>query len=98
MLFLVGGITGILAVLLSGTTVFCCLWPGIYFEFVVGILLIVRAVNMMNEDDFGPPTGLAVCQICFIPNLDIINLTLGIIALVMLGSIEAKQYYRRKGF
>ncbi|WP_193788975.1 DUF4339 domain-containing protein [Zavarzinella formosa] len=97
-MMLVGGILGILGAIAAGTTIFCCVWPGIYFEFVVGILLIVRAINMMNQDDHGPPTGLAICQICFILNGDPVNLTLGIIALVMLGSDEAKQYYRRKGF
>ncbi len=99
-LMLVGGILGLLyAVILGpGSAFLCCLSPFLYFELVVGILMIVRATNMMNQDDYGPPTGLAVCQICFILNGDPVNLTLGIIALVMLNSDEAKAYYRRRGF
>lgn len=97
-LFLVGGILGILISIGYGTTLICCLWPGVWFELVMSILLIIRGTNMMNADDQGPPTALAVCQICFILNGDVVNLILGIVAMVMINSVEAQQYYRRRGF
>jgi len=99
-MMLVGGILGLLTMLGVGASSigFCCFWPGVYFEIVVCILMIVRASNMMNRDDYGPPSGLAVCQICFILNLDVVNMVLGIVTLVLLGSDEAKAYYRRRGF
>lgn len=99
-MLLIGGILGLLAMLgaAASSVGVCCFWPGIYFELVVCILMIVRATNMMNADDLGPPKGLAICQICFILNVDVLNTVLGIVILVMLSGDEAVRYYRRKGF
>ena len=97
-MMLVGGILGILVFLLWASTCIGLIWPGVYFELVVSILLIVRAANMLNRDDQGPPRTLAVLQIICIINGDIINCVLGIVSLVMLNAPEVVTYYRRKGF
>lgn len=99
-MMLVGGILGLLAMLgaMASSWGVCCFWPGLYFEIVVCILMIVRATNMMNLDNLGPPKGLAICQICFVLNVDFLNMTLGIITLVMRSGDEATRYYRKKGF
>jgi len=99
-MMLVGGILGMIAMLsyLAATFCFILVWPGFYFEFVISILLIIRAINMLNKDDQGPPRTLAVLQIICIVNLDVINCVLGIIALVMLNAPEVVSYYRKKGF
>jgi hypothetical protein len=101
-MMLVGGILGVLTALGLGIaaipTVICCFWPGIYLELVVGILLIIRGVNMMNQDDQGPPRTLAILQILFILNLDIVNCVLGVVGLIMLNDPKVEEYYRRRGF
>jgi hypothetical protein len=99
-MLLVGGILGLLtmaAVALSSMGI-CCLWPGIYFEIVWGILALIRGINMLNQDDQGPPKTLAILQIICIVNADVINCILGIVCLVMLGDEQVRSYYRRRGF
>jgi GYF domain 2 len=99
-MMLVGGILGLITALSIslGSGFICCLWPGIYFEIVVGILMIIRGVNMMNQDNQGPPRTLAIMQIIFIVNGDIINCVLGIVSLIMLNDAKVQNYYLRKGF
>ena len=99
-MMLVGGILGLLLVLtyLPATMCIILVWPPIYLELVVGILMIIRGVNMMNQDDQGPPRTLAILQILFILNLDVINCVLGIVSLIMLNDPKVEEYYRRRGF
>jgi hypothetical protein len=97
-MMLVGGILAVLVFLSWAATCFGLIWPGIYFELVVGIMAIVRAANMLGRDDQGPPRTLAILQIICIINLDIINCVLGIVSLVMLNDPQVQSYYRRKGF
>ena len=97
-MMLVGGIVGILVFLTWASTCFGLLWPGVYFELVVGIMAIVRGASMLNQDDQPPPRGLAIMQIVCIINLDMINCVLGIVSLVMLNDPQVQDYYRRKGF
>ena len=99
-MMLVGGIIGLLNMLIvplaSGGI--CCLWPGVYFEIVVGILLLIRGINMMNQDDQGPPRTLAILQIICIVNGDVINCVLGIVSLIMLNDPNVETYYRKRGY
>ena len=99
-MFLVGGILGLLTMLGIGVgSVFvCCLWPGIYFEIVWAIMAIIRASNMLGRDDLPSPTALAVCQIICIVNGDVVNCVLGIVCLVMLNDPAVGQYYRRRNY
>ena len=99
-MMLVGGIIGLLNMLIIplATGGICCLWPGVYYEIVIGILLLIRGINMMNQDDQGPPRTLAILQIICIVNGDVINCVLGIVALVMLNDPKVQHYYLRKGF
>ena len=97
-MMLVGGILGVLTFLGWAATCFGLVWPGVYFELVVAILLIVRGSNMLNRDDQGPPRTLAILQIICIVNLDVINCVLGIVSLVMLNDPQVQAYYRKKGF
>lgn len=97
-MMLVGGILGLLVFLAWASTCFGLLWPGVYFEVVISIMAIIRGVNMMNQDDQGPPRGIAICLIICILNLDIVNCVLGIVCLVMLNDDQVRAYYRKKGF
>lgn len=99
-MMLVGGIIGLLMMLtyLPASMCFILAWPGFYFEIVVGILLIIRGVNMMNQDDQGPPRTLAILQIICIANLDVINCVLGIVSIIMLNDPKVEDYYRKRGF
>jgi hypothetical protein len=95
-MMLIGGILGLLFFLSTIWFAFC--WPGIYYEIVISILALIRGINMMNQDDQGPPRGIAICMIICIINLDVVNCVLGIVALVMLNDDQVRAYYRKKGF
>jgi len=101
-MMLVGGILGVLTALGLGIaaipTVICCFWPGIYFEAVVAVLFIIRGVNMLNQDDQGPPRTLAILQIICICNGDVVNCVLGIVSIIMLNDPNVEEYYRKRGF
>lgn len=100
LLYALGIIIYILAVAAAtlGVGLLCCLWPGIYVAAVFGILGLIRGINMLNQDDQGPPRTLAILQIICVVNGDIINCVLGIVSLVMLNDPQVRAYYRRKGF
>ena len=72
-MMLCGGIFGILVFLGFASTCIGLVWPGIYFELVIGILAIVRAANMLGRDDQGPPKTLAIMLILCIVNADFVN-------------------------
>ena len=95
---LVGGIWGILMFLGFAASCVGLLWPGIWYELVVGILAIIRASNMLGKDDQGPPRTLAILLIVCFVNLDVVACVLGIVCLVMLNDEQVKAYYRKKGF
>lgn len=96
---LVGGILACVGgagwTLLSGFG--CCLWPGLYYSIVMGIMAIVKGAELLGEKAHraGPPKGIAVMMIINIINMDMVNLTLGILVLVFLADEEVKDYFRR---
>jgi hypothetical protein len=97
---LVGGIWGVLF-FVSVLGLSCgvgLLWPGVWFELVVGILAIIRGSNMLGKNDQGPPRTLAILLIVCFVNLDVVAGVLGIVCLVMLNDEQVKAYYRKKGF
>jgi len=73
----------------------CCLWPGFYLAPVWGVFAIVRGAAMMNGHDWRvtPPTVLHVLQILLVLNFDVINLTLGIVGLVLSNHEPTRDYY-----
>jgi len=96
-----GGIYALVQTLamVLGSTLICCAWPGTYYALVVGILMIVRGANMLNnKDEGGPPRTLLILQIIMIVNFDMPNLVMGIVGMVMLGNDKVKEYYERRGF
>ena len=95
---LVGGIWGILWFLGFAASCVGLVWPGIWYELVIGILAIVRGANMLGKDDQGPPRTLAILLIVCFVNLDVVAGVLGIVCLVMLNDEQVKAYYRKKGF
>jgi hypothetical protein len=99
-MLLVGSILGLItmASVVLGSVFLCCLWPGIYFEIVWAILAMIRGINMLNQDDQGPPKTLCILQIIMIVNGDVINCILGIVSLVMISNEDVVDYYRKKGF
>jgi hypothetical protein len=99
-MMLVGGILAILfglAVPLSSGGI-CCFSPGPYYEIVVGILMIIRGVNMLNQDDQGPPRTLAILQIICLINFDLPNCVMGVVCLIMLNDPGVETYYRKRGY
>lgn len=97
-LLLGGGIYALLhalaSVLLSHLT--CCLWPGVYFALVWGVLAIIRGSAMLRQNDLHrSPKTLVILQIILIVNFDVINCVLGIISLILLSSPESRAYYDR---
>jgi predicted Zn finger-like uncharacterized protein len=96
---LVGGIFA--CVLSCSWTLFsgfvCCLWPGVYYGLVMGIMAIVRGANLLSEKAHRvtPPQGIAIMMIINIINSDVVNLTLGILVLVFLADEEVKDYFGR---
>jgi hypothetical protein len=83
-------------ILLSGLV--CCLWPGLYYDIVIGILLLIRGINMLNQDDQGPPRTLAILQIICIVNLDLANCVMGIVSLILLNDPKVQDDYARRGY
>ncbi|HZZ77928.1 MAG TPA: hypothetical protein VFE62_05395 [Gemmataceae bacterium] len=97
-MMLLGGIYAIfLAVVTTLASGFgCCLWPGIYYSIVMGILAIVKSTSLLGDKAHlsTPPTGMGVMMIINIINVDIINLVLGILILVFSSDDEVVDYMR----
>lgn len=77
-----------------GSMLGCCLWPGIWFGVVWGILAIVRGATLLGDGRQQNPHSLLVMQILQIVNLDVINLVLGILGLTFNSEREVKDSYR----
>jgi len=93
------GYIGFVGVLSMGMGFICCLWPGMYYQLVFGIMAIVRSSQMLgNRDVKGPPKGLCIMQIICIVNGDVTNCVLGIVGLVLLGQDDVRRWYTRRGF
>ncbi len=92
---LVLGLSLILAAVF-GTACFGCLYPGIYYSFVVGVLAIVKGSKLLGKNDRyeKAPQGIAVMQIINILACDIVNCVMGILILVFLSDPEVKAYYQ----
>ena len=95
---LVGDILAILNFLAVGASsgFVCCLWPGLYYGLVVGIMAIIKgaaliSVNAANET---PPKTIAIMQIVNIINFDIPNCVMGILTLVFLGDPEVVGFFK----
>lgn len=72
-----------------------CLWPGLYFGIVWGILAIIRGVNLLGDQwAYCEPRTLVIMQIIQVVNLDIVNLTMGIIGLVFLNDGEVRSAFK----
>jgi len=93
---LIGGIFAILVAigLGAGTIGKCCLWPGIYYSLVFGIIAIVRASAILGARGHMEklPTGLAIMHMVNIINGDVPNLVLGIIIMVFCNDEEVRGY------
>lgn len=93
-----GGIYAIVqaALLVLGSTGFCCLWPGTYFALVWGIMAIIRGAAITNDNDRGEaPRALLICQIITIINFDVVNMILGILGLVFLNEPDVDRHFAR---
>src|SRR5260370_20083625 len=95
---LIGGIYAILPFLAGGGVSYgiCCLWPGLYYALVVGILAIIKGSQLLGQDARlqEPPKTIAILMIIEIINLDIICTVLGIIILVFCGDPEVEDFFR----
>jgi len=96
-MLLAGGICAILNSLFFGifTAFACCVWPGLYFGVIWGILAIVRGAELLGGGwRSRDPHTLVVLQIIQIVNLDGINLILGIVGIVFLGDRAVHRGFR----
>ena len=97
-MMLVGGIYALIHAVgaVAATTFFCCLWPGVYYAIVMGIMAIVRASPLLGENAHLQPSpkNIAIMQIANIVNLDVVNCVMGIITLVFLNEPEVRRYFR----
>ncbi|HXG08496.1 MAG TPA: hypothetical protein VNK04_01785 [Gemmataceae bacterium] len=99
---LIGGIIGIKVglawVVGAGITSggICCFWPGGYYSLVMGILAIIKGIQLLGPDDRwqAPPRTTAILQVINIINLDLVNCVMGILILVFLNENEVRRYYR----
>ncbi len=93
---LVGGIVAVLVALVLACTCVGLFWPGTYFSLVCGILCIIKGAQLLSPSGRweGPPTATAIMQIINVINLDLINVTLGILNLVFINDDEMRGYYR----
>jgi hypothetical protein len=95
---LVGGILALLNALGMGLASmgFCCLWPGLYYGLVMGIMAIIAGSKLLGQDARreAAPKGIAIMQIINIVNLDVVNLVMGIVTLTFLNEPEVRRYYR----
>jgi len=97
-MMLVGGIYALVHTLgaVAASTLFCCLWPGVYYAIVMGIMAIVKASPLLGETAHlqPAPRSVAIMQIVNIVNLDVVNCVMGIINLVFLNEPEVRRYFR----
>jgi hypothetical protein len=95
---LIGGIYAILHFLgvAGGTGGFCCLWPGLYYAIVVGILGIIKGSQLLGQDAHlqAPPKTVAIMMIVDIINGDLVCVVLGIIILVFCSDPEVERFYK----
>jgi hypothetical protein len=97
-MMLVGGIYAILHFLgVGGGSGFaCCIWPGLYYALVVGILAIVKGSALLgaNPQNETAPKAVAIMQIVNIINFDVVNCVLGVLTLIFLGEPQMQGYFR----
>ena len=97
-MMLVGSIYALVHALgaVAATMLVFCLWPGVYYAIVMGIMAIVRASPLLGENAHlqPAPKSIAIMQIINIVNLDVVNCAMGIINLVFLNEPEVRRYFR----
>ena len=97
-MMLVGGIYALVHALgaVAASTFMCCLWPGVYYAIVLGVMAIVTASPLLGEKAHlqPAPRTVAIMQIINIINLDVVNCAMGIISLVFLNEPEVRRYFR----
>jgi hypothetical protein len=95
---LVGGILAIINFLTvaAASSGVCCLWPGLYYGLVVGIMAIIKGAALIgaNAAYETPPKTIAIMQIVNIINFDVPNCVMGILTLVFLGDPEVIPFFR----
>jgi len=97
-MMMVGGIYALVHALgaVIGSGFVCCVWPGVYYAIVMGIMAIVAASPLLGDSAHlqAAPRGIAIMQIINIINLDFVNCIMGIISLVFLNEPEVRRYFR----
>lgn len=97
---LIGGILSLLYGLTGlGFGIASCiglLWPGIYYAITLGVMALIRGINLLGDKAYRqpPPSGIAIMMIINVINCDFTNLVLGILTLVFLNDEEVKDYFR----
>jgi hypothetical protein len=97
-LMLIGGIFALLLAvgLPVASGAFCCLWPGTYYSLVAGILITIKASQLLGDNAHRTPNPrwAAVLMIVNIVSGDAINLAMGIVCLCLLNDREVERYFR----
>ena len=97
-MMLVGGIYATLHFLGAGVGSWgiCCLWPGLYYAIVVGIMAIVKGSQVLGQDarSLAAPKGTGIMMIINIINGDVIGCVLGILVVVFCSDPEVESYFQ----
>ncbi|OAI41045.1 hypothetical protein AYO40_03945 [Planctomycetaceae bacterium SCGC AG-212-D15] len=97
---LIGGILAVLNFLFwsLGSGFACCLWPGVYYSLVLGIMAIIKGSALIGSNAHleTPPQAIAIMQIINIINVDVPNCVMGILTLVFLNEAEVQAFFRKR--
>jgi hypothetical protein len=97
-MILIGGIYALTHFLglVGASTGVACLWPGLYYAIVLGIMAIVKGSQLLGRDAArtAPPKGIAIMMIINIINCDVVNCVLGILVLVFCSDADVESFFR----
>ncbi|HZT82466.1 MAG TPA: MJ0042-type zinc finger domain-containing protein [Gemmataceae bacterium] len=93
---LIGGIFALLVAVGWASTCIGLLWPGMYYSIVVGVMGLIKGIQLLGDDAHlqPPPKAISIMMIINIINGDIVNCVMGILNLVFLSEDEVSDYFR----
>lgn len=95
-LILVGGVWAVAQAIGMLIASACC-WLPWMFALPVGIFAFIHGLMLLTNPRQAPMKAVPVLMIVCILNCDVVTMTLGIIALVLLGTPEVRDYYEERG-
>jgi len=96
LLIMIGGVWAVAQAVGVMIASACC-WLTWLYALPVGIFAFVHGLTLLTNPNQRPMRAVPILLITCIINCDVVTMTLGIIALVLLGSPEVKDYYEERG-